>query len=195
MPPRSWGHALLAVARLGPLAAAADGGPGVRALPPAAPEAFTGDVRALPTVAPWRAGDPITEGPVRRRTNPRPALAPAPRPAARDRLLASPTAPPPSPLFVPPDLAFTAPASRAYGPPPPARRACRKGGGGPDGVSVPPAGSAPAVVGPAAAPVGAAPPAGMPRFPPPPPDGSSPPAPPPAPTAGSPPRGGGAPAV
>ena len=106
MPPRSLAHTLLVIALLGPLAAAADGGPGVRALPPAAPEAFTGDVRALPTVAPWRAGDPITEGPVRRRTNPRPALAPAPRPAARDRLLASPTAPPPAALFVPPDLDF-----------------------------------------------------------------------------------------
>ena len=66
MPPRSLAHALLVVALLG-----------ARALPPAAPEAFTGDVRALPTVAPWRAGDPITEGPARRRTNPRPALAPA----------------------------------------------------------------------------------------------------------------------
>jgi len=99
MPSRSLAHALLVVALLGPLAAAAEGG----ALPPAAPEAFTWDVRALPTVAPWRPGDPITEGPVRRRTNPRPAPAPAPRPAARDRLLA---APPPSSLFVPPDLDF-----------------------------------------------------------------------------------------
>src|SRR5207244_3518453 len=103
MPPRSLAHALLVVALLRPLAAAGDGALGARALPPAAPEAFTGDVRALSTVAPWRPGDPITEGPVRRRTNPRPAPAPAPRPAARDRLLA---APPPSTLFVPPDLDF-----------------------------------------------------------------------------------------
>jgi len=106
MTPRRLAHALLVVALLGPLAAAGDGGPGVRALPPAAPEAFMGDVRALPTVAPWRAGDPVTEGPVRRRTNPRLALAPVPRAAARDRLLASPTAPSPSALFVPPDLDF-----------------------------------------------------------------------------------------
>jgi len=100
------GQALLIVALVAPLAAAADGARGVTALPPVAPEAFVGDVRALPTVAPWHLGEPVTEGPQRRRTNPTAPPAPAPRPAARARLLANPTAPPPSALFVPPDLNF-----------------------------------------------------------------------------------------
>src|SRR5437867_7989922 len=101
---RTLAHALVVVALVGSLAAAEDGG--VTALPPAAPQAFTGDVRALPTVAPWHPGYPIRQGPVRRRTNPRPAPPAAPRPAARGRLLASPAAPPASALFTPPDLDF-----------------------------------------------------------------------------------------
>src|SRR5439155_143349 len=96
-------------------AAAEDGG--VTALPPAAPAAFTGDVRALPTVAPWRPGNPIRQGPIRRRTNPSPAPPAAPQPAARGRLLASPAAPSASALFTPPDLDFDGQGFTGVAPP------------------------------------------------------------------------------
>ncbi len=109
--PPAW---LLAIAiALGAPSARADDA--VTATPPVAPAAFTGDVRALPTVPPWQPGDPITRRPARRTTrqNPAPGAAAA---AAPDPLLAAPDAPI-SPPFVPPALNFEGQAFTGAVPP------------------------------------------------------------------------------
>src|SRR5437879_9442997 len=55
--------------------------------PPVAPHVFTGDLRTLPPVSVWRAGDPTFRGPLRRQTHASNAARPAhPRQGRRDTL-------------------------------------------------------------------------------------------------------------
>ena len=109
VPPRRRTRARLAAHALGTFALLARTAPAqnaVTAMPPVAPEFFTGDVRALPTVTPWHPGDPVVEGPPRRRTNVNPPPAPAARPVARDPLLAGAASARAPLVFTPPDLDF-----------------------------------------------------------------------------------------
>ncbi|TMA37374.1 MAG: hypothetical protein E6J79_10645 [Deltaproteobacteria bacterium] len=86
-------------------------GDGATAGPPVAPHVFTGDVRTLPPVSVWRAGDPTFGGPLRRQTHPPNAARPAhPRQGRRDTLLDAQTAGGLKVVaprfFTPPDLDF-----------------------------------------------------------------------------------------